>query len=72
MGSEGHNMKQGAAILPEALRWLWRDYPNPIVVHEPAAMREPGWDPRGKVYSTVFIDKPWQQIAETYRSIRRC
>ncbi len=69
MGSEGHNMKQGAAILPEALRWLWRDYPNPIVVHEPAAMREPGWDPRGKVYSTVFIDKPWQQIAETYRSI---
>jgi sugar lactone lactonase YvrE/predicted esterase len=69
MGSEGHNMKQGAAILPDALRWLWRDYPNPIVVHEPAAMHEPGWDPRGKVYSTVFIDKPWQQIADTYRSI---
>jgi sugar lactone lactonase YvrE/predicted esterase len=69
MGSEGHNMKQGAAILPDALRWLWRDYPNPIVVHEPAAMHEAGWDPRGKVYSTVFIDKPWQQIAETYRSI---
>jgi gluconolactonase len=69
MGSEGHNMKQGAAILPDALRWLWRDYPNPIVVHEPAAMREPGWDPRGKVYSTVYIDKPWQQIAVTYRSI---
>jgi len=69
MGTEGHNMKQGAAILPDALRWLWRDYPNPIVVHEPAAMREPGWDPRGKVYSTVYIDKPWQQIAVTYRSI---
>ncbi len=69
MGSEGHNMKQGAAILPDALRWLWRDYPNPIVVHEPAAMHETGWDPRGKVYSTVFIDKPWQPIAETYRSI---
>jgi gluconolactonase len=69
MGSEGHNMKQGAAIMPDALRWLWRDYPNPIVVHEPAAMREPGWDPRGKVYSTVFIDKPWQQIADPYRSI---
>ena len=69
MGSEGHNMKQGAAILPDALRWLWRDYPNPIVVHEPAAMHEAGWDPRGKVYSTVFVDKPWQQIADTYRSI---
>jgi gluconolactonase len=69
MGSEAHNMKQGAEIMPEALRWLWRDYPNPIVVHEPAAMHEPGWDPRGKVYSTVFIDKPWQRIAEPYRSI---
>jgi gluconolactonase len=69
MGSEAHNMKQGAAIMPEALRWLWRDYPSPIVVHEPAAMHEPGWDPRGKVYSTVFIDKPWQRIAEPYRSI---
>jgi gluconolactonase len=69
MGSEGHNMKQGAAILPDALRWLWRDYPNPIVVHEPAAMHEAGWDPRGKVYSTVFVDKPWQHIAATYQSI---
>lgn len=28
MGSEGHNAKQGAAILPEMLRWLWRDYPG--------------------------------------------
>ena len=46
-------MKQGAAIMPEALRWLWRGYPNPIVVREPAAMRQPGWDPRGKVYSIV-------------------
>ena len=28
MGSEGHNAKHGAAILPEMLRWLWRDYPG--------------------------------------------
>jgi len=24
-----HSNKQGGAILPEALRWLWRDYPRP-------------------------------------------
>jgi gluconolactonase len=30
MGSEGHNAKHGGAILPDALRWLWRDYPKPI------------------------------------------
>ena len=25
-GTEGHNGKQGGAILPDSLRWLWRDY----------------------------------------------
>ena len=69
MGDEGHNMKQGAAIMPDALRWLWRDYPNPILIHEPAAMRQPGWDPRGKVYSTVSADKPWRQVGAAYRSV---
>ena len=57
IGEEGHNMKQGAAIMPEALRWLWRGYPNPIVGEEPADIGKPGWDPRGKVYSTVSADK---------------
>lgn len=28
MGTEGHNAKHGAAILPEMLRWTWRDYPG--------------------------------------------
>lgn len=69
LGDEGHNMKHGAAIMPEALRWLWRDYPNPIVAKEPAAISQPGWDPRGKVFSTVSIDKPWQQVGETYTSV---
>jgi len=69
LGDEGHNMKHGAAIMPEALRWLWRDYPQPIVVHEPAAMRQSGWDPRGKVYSIVSADKPWEQVGETYQTV---
>ncbi|MEO8126567.1 MAG: alpha/beta hydrolase-fold protein [Bryobacteraceae bacterium] len=69
LGDEGHNMKQGGAIMPEALRWLWRDYPSPIVPKEPAAIQAEGWDPRGKVFSTVWIDKPWQQVGETYHSV---
>lgn len=24
-----HSNKQGGAMLPEMLRWLWRDYPRP-------------------------------------------
>lgn len=30
VGTEGHNSKHGSAILPDALRWLWKDYPKPI------------------------------------------
>jgi gluconolactonase len=69
IGDEGHNMKQGGAIMPDALRWLWRDYPAPIAAHEPVAMSQAGWDPRGKVYSTVSTDKPWEQVGETYGSV---
>ncbi len=29
-GDKDHDMIQGGAILPDALRWLWRDYPTPI------------------------------------------
>jgi sugar lactone lactonase YvrE len=62
MGEGGHDLKQPASIMPEALRWLWRGYPAPIVAYEPSAMSQPGWDPRGKVYSVVAADKGWEQI----------
>lgn len=29
-GDKDHDMIQGGSILPDALRWLWRDYPKPI------------------------------------------
>ncbi|MBV8551565.1 MAG: SMP-30/gluconolactonase/LRE family protein [Acidobacteriaceae bacterium] len=29
-GTEGHNGKQGGAILPDALRWLWQNWPSPV------------------------------------------
>jgi len=28
MGSGGHDLDQGGALFPDALRWLWRDYPG--------------------------------------------
>jgi sugar lactone lactonase YvrE/predicted esterase len=69
MGTEAHNMKQGGAIMPDALRWLWRGYPEPIVVREPPQMKEPGWDPRAKVYAMVSADKPWQQVGGSYGEV---
>jgi gluconolactonase len=29
-GDGAHNGKHGGSILPDALRWLWRDYPAPV------------------------------------------
>lgn len=68
MGTGTHSTKQAGAIMPDALRWLWRGYPSPIVVHENPATHEPGWDPVGKPFETVYIDKPWQQISGNYAS----
>jgi gluconolactonase len=39
VGSEGHNSRHGAAILPDALRWLWREYPKPIANVETKSSR---------------------------------
>src|SRR6185295_19209984 len=36
LGEDGHSNRHGASILPDTLRWLWRDYPRPIAVAEPA------------------------------------
>ncbi len=35
LGDDGHSNRHGASILPDTLRWLWRDYPRPISVTEP-------------------------------------
>ena len=29
-GEGGHNGQQGTAVFPQAMRWLWKDYPKPI------------------------------------------
>jgi sugar lactone lactonase YvrE/enterochelin esterase-like enzyme len=29
-GEGGHNGKQATAIFPDAMRWLWRDWPQPV------------------------------------------
>ncbi len=69
MGTEAHNLKQGGADLPDALRWLWREYPAPIVAHEPAAAQQPEYDTVNRVFSTIYLDKPWQQIGGEFGEI---
>jgi len=48
-GSGTHNGAQAAAVFPDAMRWLWRDWPEPIVAQKPGnpalkAILKPGED----------------------------
>lgn len=58
LGDEGHNARHGGAILPEALRWLWRDYPKPV-----QSFVTPSHQPLMQILDP---ETKWQQIEGTY------
>jgi gluconolactonase len=58
VGDEGHNSKHGAAILPDALRWLWRDYPKPIAA-------SPKVSERHEVRLIIDPSSSWQPATES-------
>jgi sugar lactone lactonase YvrE/enterochelin esterase-like enzyme len=60
-GTEGHNSRHGSAILPEALRWLWREYPKPIVAGK--------GKPNTRHYITDLLDPDhdWELAGEGYQ-----
>lgn len=53
VGTQGHSGQQGASILPDALRWLWRDYPAPIR----AATSTPQ-----PIMNILLPDEAWQPV----------
>lgn len=58
-GTGGHDSRHGGAILPAALRWLWRGYPAPIEAGQPA---------RTPVMTNVLLpDEGWQLVSEGHR-----
>ncbi len=57
-GDGGHNSKHGGAILPEAMRWLWRDYPEPIRV---------GQSSKQPIMQVLIPGEDWQLVGEGYR-----
>ena len=69
MGESGHDGRQTSVIFPDMMRWLWRDYPKPITAQLPGGFGKPGWDPRAQVFATISLDKPWEQVGGTYKSV---
>ena len=57
IGEEGHNNRHGRAILPDALRWLWRDWTEPIRASKSEA-------PRHIVMEILDPAEDWQLVSE--------
>ncbi len=51
-GEGGHNSKHAASIMPDALRWLWKDYPTPVTNPEGAERR----------MDLLLANNGWQQV----------
>lgn len=56
-GEGQHNRKHGGAILPDALRWLWRDYGKPIEARY-------GSNPRQTVKQLLGDNSKWELVSE--------
>lgn len=56
VGSEGHNMKHGGPLLPDALRWVWRDWTQPIA--KPV-----------KSFASRFVDQTveWERVSQGHK-----
>lgn len=59
IGTEGHNAKHGGAILPDVLRWVWKDYPQSV--RKPEKVVDRG------VYSILEPGKDWELLGQGYQ-----
>lgn len=57
-GEGAHNSRQGMAIFPDAMRWLWKDWPQPVKTG----------DTKNPVLNSILIPgEGWQLVAQGYR-----
>ena len=71
---EAHSTRKPAENMPDILRWLWRDYPAPIVQNPPELVPVPaGRSGRGAppafrqpAYNVVTPDKQWEPVEGDY------
>lgn len=59
-GEGEHNSRHATAIFPDALRWLWRDWPAPIKANAEGKSRQ-------DVFQVLVPGQEWQLISEGHR-----
>jgi sugar lactone lactonase YvrE/enterochelin esterase-like enzyme len=56
-GEGGHNGKHGTAVFPDAMRWLWKDYPKPITAGKT----------KNPFLNDILLDNEgWELVGEGY------
>ena len=56
-GEGEHNSRHASQIFPGALRWLWRDWPSPIVANPQRTSRQ-------DVFQVLIPGEEWQLVSE--------
>jgi sugar lactone lactonase YvrE/enterochelin esterase-like enzyme len=64
VGDEGHNGKHGGAVLPDALRYIWKDYPK---LPAKGAFPKAAKDGRPSVTQIIDPADEWQLIPGSYK-----
>jgi gluconolactonase len=59
-GIGAHDGNQSTQVFPEAMRWLWRDYPAEIKANAEKKSRQ-------NVNQVVDTDSPWELVGEGYK-----
>ena len=59
-GDGAHNARHATAIFPDALQWLWRDFPAPIRANPSGASRQ-------DVFQTLLPGEAWQLVSQGHR-----
>ncbi len=57
-GEGGHNGKLGTAVFPDAIRWLWQGWPQPV---------KAGRAPLERLGPILIPGEEWQLVGEGYR-----
>jgi gluconolactonase len=57
-GDGGHTPKHATAVFPQAMRWLWKDWPRPI---------KPGRSQNHVLAELLIPGEEWQLVGEGYR-----
>jgi gluconolactonase len=60
-GDGEHNSRHATAIFPDALKWLWRDWPAPLNANAEGKSRQ-------DVYQTLIPGEGWQLVSEGHRN----